>query len=75
MPISITSHKIIEDKYDLESEVKYFKVKTLLMGEEGNSYFTCYLLTNSVRTIGMSVLSLSEGQDDLEEFAKRFELY
>ena len=75
MPISITAHKIIEDKYELEPEVKYFKVKSLLYGEEGNGHFTCYLLTNSVRTIGVAVWNLSEDQDDLESFAKRFELY
>jgi len=58
MPISIISHKVIEDKYELETDLKYFKVKTLLEGEDGNGHFTCYLLTNSIRTIGMTVWNL-----------------
>lgn len=73
--IFISRHQVIEDKYELESDVKYFKVKTLLEREDSSGHFTCYILTNSIRSIGMSVWNLSEDQDDLENFAKRFVLY
>ena len=75
MPISIVSSKVIEDKYDIESDPKYFKVKSLLLGEEQNLHFTCYLVTNASRTIGLTVWNLSEDQNDLEDFVKRFELF
>ena len=75
MPIMMNSHEMIEDKYDIESELKYFKYKTLIQSEEYKGHFTCYLITNPIRTIGMTVWNMSDDQDDLENFVKRFELY
>lgn len=75
MPIMMNGHEVIEDKYDIESELKYFKYKTLIQSDNGPNHFTCYLITNPIRTIGLTVWNLSDDQDDLEDFVKRFELY
>ena len=68
----------VESKYSWNTDPKYIKIKQRLASEENEDdmqvFHTTYILTNKVRTVGVSVHSFGNNTD-LEKVVKEIRMY